>query len=317
MSTKHTAESAQKPSQKNKQFVLSKNVYLATLIVIFCIVALYFVNSKTISNNVQKLNAVENRWLGLTNPNIYQNGTDFKYNLLSTDSTQYYAKRFGDRLVPWTTETRQFTVANTKVSTNRSIQQNSDEEGQIILFNNQTGQRVIQFYHPEVKYERLPNALSLLDKLDPNTYYEMALSFDKSYPYVEAKYMLDKDDTEWLWIDAVSDSLIETKQEQEEIGRISSFFNGNVFGIPYTKYTGWTAPDAYVERLESDEIQESIYADYANSILEELKANDPDLEGGKFRIIGAVVTGTPDELMKYQDMDFIRASSLGASTSIY
>lgn len=317
MSMKSTAESIEEISDNKKQFAISKNVYLLSLIVIFSLATLYFVNSKLVVNNIQKTTALENKWYVLTNPNGYPNGSDNMQNLLSTESTQFYAKRFGDRVVPWTTASRKYTAVNTKTSTSRTTQEYSVEEQQVIYFNNETGQREIQFYHPEVQHQRLPNALGSLDNLDENTYYEMALSFTQSYAFAEARFLLDQADTEWLWVDSISDAVIAATQEKEDVGRYTSFTANNIFGFPFTKNTGWSFPDGFLSVLEQEEIQDSEYAEQANAILNELKANDENLSGGKVRIIGAVVTGTPDELRKYQNLDFIRASSLGASTSIY
>ena len=317
MSMNSTAKSLQSNSSEKKKFIFSKNIYFISLVAIFCIVTFYFVNTKLVVNNVKNTTTIENQWYILTVPNVYPNGADYTYNLLTTDSTQYYAKRFGNRVVPLTTETRKFTAVNLQSSRSRTTTQDSEEEQQIIIYNSETGQREIQFYHPEVSYVRLPDALSMLDNLDENTSYEMALSFEKSFAFADARFMLDHNDTEWLWVDSLSDDDIDAKQEQDDLGYLSSFTANNVFGFPFTENTSWSFPNSFLAVLENEDIQNSEYAEQANEILSVLKENDEEVEGGKVRIIGAVVTGTPEELRKYQDLDFIRASSLGASVSVY
>lgn len=317
MSMKSTAESIQPMPEQKKQFIFSKNIYLTALMIIFCLVTFYFVNNKMVVDNVKNTTAIENQWYTLTVPNVYPNGADYTYNLLTTNSTQHYAKRFGSRVVPWTTESRKFTAVNLQSSASKTTFQDSEEEQQIIIYNSRNGEREIQFYHPEVSYARLPDALSMLDKLDENTMYELALSFDQSYAFADARFMLDHNDTEWLWADTISDEFIASMQEQDDLGNLSSFRANNIFGFPFTENTGWSFPDSFLAILEHKEIQNSEHADRANEILSALKENDEELKGGKVRIIGAVVTGTPAELAKYKDIEFIRASSLGASVEIY
>lgn len=54
-----------------------------------------------------------------------------------------------------------------------------------------------------------------------------------------------------------------------------------------------------------------------NRIYNNLKGNSAKLAPENIEIIGAVVTGTPKELAKLNDMDMIRAAVLGVTVKPY
>jgi homoserine trans-succinylase len=58
---------------------------------------------------------------------------------------------------------------------------------------------------------------------------------------------------------------------------------------------------------------------HKNTIKEALKGikENTQATNGKIRLNGAVVTGTPVELKRFQELDFIRASVLGATIDKY
>ncbi|ALZ64533.1 hypothetical protein FORC13_p048 (plasmid) [Bacillus cereus] len=73
----------------------------------------------------------------------------------------------------------------------------------------------------------------------------------------------------------------------------------------------------FIDTLKSPELSGGNYANKTKEVLTRLKKDNPKLNPEKVRIVGAVVTGTPDELKKYQNKEFIRASSLGATIDKY
>ena len=67
--------------------------------------------------------------------------------------------------------------------------------------------------------------MTLLDEIGSNKYVEYALSFDRPYSISEVQNLLDKQNTEWLWLDTESDEKIDSINEQErngEAGEVSS-----------------------------------------------------------------------------------------------
>ncbi|MEH6890742.1 anti sigma factor C-terminal domain-containing protein [Bacillus sp. JJ864] len=140
-----------------------------------------------------------------------------------------------------------------------------------------------------------------------NKYVEYALSFDRSYSFSEVQKLLDKQNTEWLWVETEPDKEIHSMNQQELKGEEREFFHiGNIYGYPYNSENDWQSPDFYGN-----------YADKTKKVLTRLKKDNPKLDSEKVKIVGAVATGTSDELKKYQNKEFIRASSLWATIDKY
>ena len=307
----------QKAVRNLRRKTIIKNV-VTTSIVLILLYGLVFLGSHALLNRrIEALDIAESRWLYISEPNVQQNGVEYNYNLFTANGVNNYSKKFGDRVVPWLTRNSHFTLLDSKLAIDSFTKSYSEEEKQWLVFNNQNGQRELQFYHPSINYNQLPNAIKLLDQMDPNTYVEYALSFDRGYSFSEIQNLLDSKDTEWLWIDTQSETEITEKEEMERKGLLSSFQKGRVYGYRYNAVTNWPTPEFFVQELEHSEIQSSVYKTQAKRILQQLRKTNPELKAEKIRIIGAVVTGTPNELKKYQDKTFIRASSLGATTKKY
>ncbi|MEH7463363.1 hypothetical protein V7166_15130 [Bacillus thuringiensis] len=76
-------------------------------------------------------------------------------------------------------------------------------------------------------------------------------------------------------------------------------FDLYIYGYPYNSENDWQSPDK------------------AKKVLTRLKKDNPKLDSEKVKNVGAVVTGTSDELKKYQNREFIRAFSLWATIDKY
>lgn len=160
--------------------------------------------------------------------------------------------------------------------------------------------------------------MNLLDEIGSNKYVEYALSFDRPYSISEVQKLVDKQNTEWLWIDTESHEEIHSRNEQERKGESGKYFYfGNIYGYPYHSQNNWQSPLLFIDTLKSPELSGGNYANKTKEVLTRLKKDNPKLNPEKVRIVGAVVTGTPDELKKYQNKEFIRASSLGATIDKY
>ncbi|MFC0561513.1 anti sigma factor C-terminal domain-containing protein [Halalkalibacter alkalisediminis] len=304
--------------KKTRRKSVIKNVSITFVILLVGYILMYSVSSHILANNIHKTDVVESRWLYLTKPNIQQNGVMYSYNMFSSDSVHSYSKRFDERSVPWVTRTGNFTLRNATKEIIQTTEFFSEEENQQVVINNQNGQRELQFYHPSVNYSNLPNGLNVLDELSSNTIAEYAISFDKAYPFHEVQEMLNKNHTEWLWVDVEYEENIQMMQRQEERDFPSTFRSGQVYGYPYNSLTDWSNPEFFINQLRHEEIQSSSYhRDIANDLLEMLKEDNPKLIPEEVHIIGAVLTGTANELREYQSKEFIRASSLGATINKY
>lgn len=308
----------EKTMRKSRRKAILKNVVITGSVLIALYSGLTFGSNYLLSERLTKEHDVEGLWLSITEPNIEQSASFYKPNSFSIDATHEYSKKIGDRMVPWESLSGHYNLIRSEIGSSSSITHYNEKRKAFEIFNNQNGQRELIFYHPEVQYQQTPNDLNLLDEIGINKYVEYALSFDRPYSFSEVQKLLDKQNTDWLWIETESDEEIHSMNRKElkegEEGEI--FLRGNIYGYQYNSQNDWASPEFFIDKLKSPELYGD-HADKAKKVLKRLKKDNPKLDSEKVKIVGAVVSGTPDELKKYQNKDFIRATSLGATIDKY
>ena len=64
----------------------------------------------------------------------------------------------------------------------------------------ENGWRNLLFFHPSIDYEEYKNDTELIEEMEGNKIYEVALSFDQAYTFGELPAM-DLLDMTWFWVD--------------------------------------------------------------------------------------------------------------------
>ncbi|MEK4745725.1 MULTISPECIES: anti sigma factor C-terminal domain-containing protein [unclassified Bacillus (in: firmicutes)] len=308
----------EKTMRKSRRKAIIKNVVITGSVLIALYGGLTFGNNYWLSERLTKEDDVEGSWLSITEPNIEQNATFYNWNSFSVDATHEYSKKIGERIIPWESLSGHYNLIRSEKASSNLITHYNEKRKGFETYNGQNGQRELIFYHPKVQYKQVPNDLNLLDEIGANKYVEYALSFDRPYSFSEVQKLLDKQNTEWLWVETEPDEEIQSMNQQELTGEEEreTFYRGNIYGYPYNSQNDWQSPELFIDTLKSPDFYGD-YADKAKKVLTRLKKDNPKLDSEKVKIVGAVVTGTPDELKKYQNKEFIRASSLGATIDKY
>ncbi|MGH1328703.1 anti sigma factor C-terminal domain-containing protein [Bacillus pretiosus] len=307
----------EKTMRKSRRKAIIKNVVITGSVLIALYGGLSFGNNYWLSERLTKEDNATGVWLSITAPNIEQHASFYNWNSFSADATHEYSKKIGERVIPWESLTGHYNLIYSEKEPSNWINHYNEKRKGWEIYNSQNGQRELIFYHPKVQYKQVPNDLNLLDDIGSNKYVEYALSFDRPYSISDVQNLLDKQNTEWLWIDTESDKEINSMNQQELNEEVGGLFNrGNIYGYPYNSQNDWQSPEFFIDTLKSPNFYGD-YADKAKEILTKLKKDNPKLNPEKVKIIGAVITGTPDELKKYQSKEFIRASSLGATIDKY
>ncbi|CAH2465278.1 MULTISPECIES: anti sigma factor C-terminal domain-containing protein [Bacillus cereus group] len=306
----------EKTMHKGRRKAIIKNVVITGSVLIALYSGLTIGNNYWLSERLTKEENATGVWLSITEPNIEQNASFYNWNSFSVDATHTYSKKIGERIIPWESSTGHYNLIRSEKGPSNWINHFNEKRKGWEMYNSQNGQRELIFYHPKVQYKQVPNDLNLLDDIGSNKYVEYALSFDRPYSISEVQKLLDKQNTEWLWIDTESDEEIHSINQQELKEEGGSFNRGNIYGYPYNSQNDWQSPEFFIDTLKSPEFYGE-YADKAKEILTKLKKDNPTLNPEKVKIVGAVVTGTPDELKKYQNKEFIKSSSLGATIDKY
>ncbi|PEU16087.1 anti sigma factor C-terminal domain-containing protein [Bacillus sp. AFS019443] len=301
----------EKTMRKSRRKAIIKNVVITGSVLIALYGGVNMGNKYLLSERLTKEDNVNILWSSITEPNIEQHASHYDWHSFSVNATHESTKTIGERIIPWESLSGQYSLINSEKGSSAWISNYNEKRKNWESYNNQNGQRELSFYHPKVKYEQTPNDLNLLDEIGSNKYVEYALSFDRSYSFNEIQQLLDKSNVKWLWVDTESDEEINKMNEQEP-NEDKSFHRGNIYGYPYDSQNNGSSPELFINTLKSSEFYGD-YADRAKEVLTRLKKDNPKLNPEKIKIVGAVVTGTPDELKQYQNKEFIKASSLGAT----
>ena len=186
------------------------------------------------------------------------------------------------------------------------------------------GNRVMNFFHPSLSYEKYANDLQELNKVNEGKVIEMALSFDQAYTYSEIVSMLPEDVTlQWNWVNTYTKEELEAMkasdrlyaeypttilQEHEVAGFPSISEAGEVIGNPV---------DDFLETLDLAQSKGGSYKEEFAHIYETLNKENTSLTNENVEIIGVVVVGDKHQLASLMNKTYIKASSFGAIIDQY
>ncbi|WP_285399436.1 anti sigma factor C-terminal domain-containing protein [Lysinibacillus sp. fls2-241-R2A-57] len=200
---------------------------------------------------------------------------------------------------------------------------NSDQDLDVQRYN-ELGQREMLFFYPFINYKKTRNDLALLPQIGDDKIMEIAISFDKGYTMQEALAKLPKNVTAtWLWVKDVdeiadhTDKLIKNEKVEESNNLLRS--EHDVYGFSLLNANGDVAEnpaDQFVRAISTGTRQTSSLQDEYKRLEKEIGGAD-GLSVNDLVIYGAVVTGNKKTLTSLQNLDFIKASSIGVITDKY
>ncbi|MEI5908337.1 anti sigma factor C-terminal domain-containing protein [Bacillus spongiae] len=298
--------------KKAKRKSTIKTVLISLVISLFVITALYVVGDWVMKVKMSKELEYDTNWTSIQGANIEEQGTSYDYTFFTAKSTRKIVKRVGNIPTPWQNEEKMFTVLGTsRIVNNGGFSATGKITDKRIPFYFE-GERVIEFYHPQGTYNYLFDDRELLPKMDDNTVAELAFSFDKAYSVKEIENIF-KDHAAWFWVDTYSQEDIEEHNEINQLTREHGIIGDSAFGFPVDQ-----EPMSFITTLERLKADGGQYEESASEIfLNITNGNQEELIPENLDIIGVVVTGTPSELKKYQDVPIIRGAILGATTDKY
>lgn len=173
------------------------------------------------------------------------------------------------------------------------------------------------FYHPEIPYESHKDSISELGQWEEDVIIELGLSFDQSYSFDEIKRKLSPHvQVVWWWADTFTDDRLTFMREEQDTVKANSPF---IFGFhseqskpkPQQFHNdSFDEIDSFINNIER--LRESKNFEWqANQVYQYLIGKDGTLNKGDVKIIGAVVTGTTEQLKSLQNQTYIKASTLG------
>jgi hypothetical protein len=295
------------------KYVIVAILTTSILLIVFFMSSKYIL-TKRIDNQSSFYNAVHGA-------NISSGGTTYTYNLFSIVAETTYRKTIGDRSILWDKKTEKIPLFGRieTIGTGSGMMEvnNLNKEAKRgVRYNDFNNERKIDFYYPGLSYDYLPHELDIAVGLDKNTLIEVALSFKKPMTQAEVADRLGKENVNWLWVDTTTAAQMDRMETELENDSVKTKGGGGAFGFevrpeaPLYEENG----QAFINMLE-----QLNKLSHKSSIKEALKGIKENTQGtkGKIRLNGAVVTGTAAELKRFQSLDFIRSSVLGATIDEY
>jgi hypothetical protein len=314
-----SSPSLQKAVKKSKRKQTIKFVII-TVVTTSLLLTILFMGSQYILT--KKLQNQDSLYDNIHGANISPGGTSFNYDLFSVTGETTYRKTIGDRSILWDKKTEKFPLfGRTEVLSRGSgmMEANSlnKEAKRYVRYNDFNNERKIDFYFPGLSYDYLPHELDIAANLDENQLVEVALSFKEPMTISEAAQKLGYENVNWLWVDTTTAAQMETMERTLDHDSEKTKGGGGAFGLEvlpeyrYSEENGKYFIDI-LDMLNRKGIHKSTVKEVLRGIKENTRGTN-----GKIRLNGAVVTGSPAELKRFQNLEFIRASVLGATIDKY
>lgn len=177
----------------------------------------------------------------------------------------------------------------------------------------ENGWREMLFFHPEVDYKKYKNDEELIKNLEGEKIYEVALSFDQPYKLSELPFHQLPEMT-WFWLNTYSNNQLNTfQQEAKEYDWSAAFIREN-------EALGFSIRDSYTSATDmAYEYDEFLKLLKTSNFGEHKKAYNAmkDISIDDVELLGVVVYGTKDEIVKIMNNPIIKASSLGGVIDNY
>ena len=289
-----------------------KTIITVIIISIVVFVVLNIANSAISAHYSQKAFKQWDAYVRLSTPNGYISETVDSKGILGGVSNYEISKDFKIKSVVIERKQHCFGLISS-VLTSRGTGGKIGITGEEWQFGyKENGWREMMFFHPNVSYKKYKDDEELIERMQGDKIYEVALSFNQ--PYKPSELFIQLPEMTWFWVDTYSsEQLNEFQQEAKENDWSSTF-------IREKEALGFSinAPYISIHDLEGDYeqflelLQMSISSDHQNAFnkMKDIKLEDVE-------ILGAVVYGTKDELEEILENPYIKASSLGGVIENY
>lgn len=177
----------------------------------------------------------------------------------------------------------------------------------------ENGWRDLLFFHPNITYKEYKNDEELINQMQGDKIYEVALSFDKPYTQKEIP-LFEIPEMTWFWVNTYSDDQLKTfKQDAEEHMWSATFireYEALGFSTRAPIFSSIKLDSEYKEFLNL--LQTSISQEH-NNAYDKMK----DINIDNVEILGMVIYGTKNEIAEITEKPFIKAISLGGVIDNY
>lgn len=312
---------AKKIMRKAKFWSTIKIIGITVIVTPIVLLVLWYGFRQLSLHNAQKAMDDIMLYKEISAPNVHISNQTYDYNLFGGEIQTKTYKVLGDRPYIWEPIEGDYNLFGTlsgyyglygaiKLEGSESLA----ETHQFERFNEYTGDREMFFYHPEISYDVYKNSISELNQFEKTTLVELGLSFDQAYSFDEIKSKLPPNvQVVWWWVDTYTDERLDfMKQTQETITADSVFIYGfhSEQSKPKAQQSQNDEIDSFIRNIER--LRESKNFKWeTDQLYQSLIGENGTLDQSDVKIIGAVVTGTPEQLELLQGQTYIKASTFG------
>jgi Sigma factor regulator C-terminal len=302
--------------RKAKRKQLGIQLALGLIAAVIILVTFYFVASYNLNKKIEE-NTDQILFSKIKGANMSYTSMVNVYSFLNATTVITTEKTIGDRSIIWEKTHEEVPALGKKTVINSGKEKSfSDLLKRNVTYNNFNGEKEVVFYYPNTDYEMLPNEVELIKGLNENSLVEVGLSFDKAYSLEDLEEMIGSENVEWLWVYTNEPKVPNATQGSKRILPIDNTLgaaSANGFRISEQNFNAQA--ESFLRNLE-ELSQTKNYKSEAKKMINGINnSNKP--KPRDIKISGAVVTGTPKELIKFQQMNFIRASTIGATIDLY
>lgn len=269
---------------------------------------LFWFGTYRMDQQVTEAIANDGYWQFVKGANVESHGSMVSNTPFFKTVTTEQNKEIAGVVIPWGQHVKTFSVFGASPAVQAStISSSNTKDGRNTLYFQ--GERVVEFYYPTVTYPSLPDDRNILDQIPEHLVMEMAFSFDQAYSINEVRKKFSEQ-LAWYWVDSASPS---------EKDNVKQPISGNdAYGfISRTEEMNEDAAKRFIQQVKwlqkKGEAQQEAHRLY--DVLTD--SGSTELSSENLKITGAVVTGTAEELKKFNEEPMIRAAVLGATANNY
>ncbi len=305
--------------RKAKKRSMIRMVLISLVISVIVLFGLFFIGNTVMRIKMEKETDLDSAWNNIMGANIEERGGIFNYSLTSATAKTKLVKVVGGVPIPWGEQEKVFTILGTSrvISTHGPSGSGYSEDERIPMY--YEGERVVEFFHPQVNYKQVFDDRKLFSVIDDNTVVEMAFSFDDGYSIEEVNEVF-KEQLAWYWVDTFSKDKIENDNNFNKVKIFgdSTIHGFQAYGFSYNRNAETYSASNFISIIERVREDGGDYQEDAERIITNItNQGEIKLEPQNLKIIGVIVTGKPSDLIKFSDESMIRGATLGATTDQY
>ncbi|RLQ90082.1 anti sigma factor C-terminal domain-containing protein [Planomicrobium sp. Y74] len=295
--------------KKAQRKSLIRTILVSVIVSALLFAGLMWLGTFLMYKNMEDENNYDYATGSIRGANVEMGGSLFNYTPFSAHAITSSTKYVAGVPVPWETREKVFTI----FGSSRPVQApsysgsgNIEDDRMVMYFQ---GERLVEFYSPELDYKFVPDERELLEEAGENQVVEMAFSFDAAYGVEEVEEIF-LDQLNWYWVD-VNGSADQGEEQQPVYGYEAYGFFQNRDALE--------SAEGFIQQMEWLRDEKGHFQEEAGRIYDVVggASSSEEVQAEELEVSGVVVTGSPEELMAFSELPMIRAAVLGATTDKY